>query len=65
MLLSFPKFTFDTQATSDLPMYAKHSHLKILTETLLVFTESFNFLGLSPEVFKLLIWSFFLRKYLS
>lgn len=29
MLLSFPKFTFDTQATSHLPMYAKHSYLKI------------------------------------
>lgn len=59
MLLSFPKFTFDTQATSHLRMYAKHSYLNIQTQTLPVFTKSFNFFGSSPEEFKLLGWVFF------
>lgn len=58
MLLSFPQFTSDTQATSHLPVYAKHSNLKFLTQTLPVLTESFNFLGSSPEEFKLLICFF-------
>lgn len=59
MLFSFPKFTFDTQATSHLPMYAKHSHLKIQIQTLPLFTESPNFFGSNPEEFKLLGWGFF------
>lgn len=64
MLLLFPKLAFDTQATSHLPMYAKHSYLKILTQTLPVLTESFTFLGLSPEELKLFI-CFFLSQSLS
>lgn len=49
MLGLVPKLTSDTQATSHLPMYARHSYLKIQTQTLPVLMESFNFMGLSPR----------------
>lgn len=49
MLVLVPKLTSDAQATSHLPVYARHSYLKIWTQTLPVLMESFNFLGPSPR----------------